>query len=475
MTPDMLLKKQVESFIAAIAPLEDAYQNDNFAYVAVRTPAGFVIVRGYLHLSINEGPPLLPHFQSATIRAGHFRLTDVKLNRRQFIDCTCGGVIPTPDGELLFPTHNGHPGAQFIPFHPEGLKTQSRLCMLRLLGSETRQHTDSEALNWELRAADPPYDGLVDLLTEYRLFQLADVSTIEVVAYSVCAIDARSTIDGEGARMAIQLASSLSRENVSAGYRIIDQGKTVARGRFVGTDFTWADEGVHQLGTRDFNVPRAAVVHAMTNYNAIAQHHFFFGDPKTFQNPRRAALEVLDITESFLTDIVEKASGRANRPEKNNFEAIIPWIFWTHGFCVTHIGGVPQLQELPDIIMTTPAGHFVVVECTVGMLKGDQKLQKLHDRALAVRRGLDASKQQHLRVLPMIVTAKTVEEIRPDITEAEKLGVFVVARAQIDQLIEQTIIISNPDLMFERAEATVKAALEKHPLAFLPVPDAPNG
>jgi hypothetical protein len=469
MTPDMNLKKQINSFVAATAPLDEAYKHDNFAYVAVNTPTGFVIIRGYLHLSVNAGPALLPHFQSHSIRAGHFRLTDLNVDRAQLIEQICSGKITTPDGDLLFPGNNGNHGAQFIPFHPEGLKSQSRLCMLRIFGTETRDYLDLQALDWELRAAVTPYDGINDLLIEYRLFQLADVSTIEIVAYSTCAVDQRSTIDGEVAHLAVQIAPSLTPEKFSAGYRIIDQGKTVARGRFNGNDFAWTDEGPHHLGRKDFAVPRAAVVHAMANYNGVAQQHLYFGDPKTFQNSRRAVLEALDITQTFLTDIVAKTQGRMNRAEKDNFEAIIPWLFWEHGFGVAHIGGVPQLQDTPDIILATPAGNFVVVECTVGMLKGDQKLQKLHDRALAVRRGLDASKQQHLHVLPMIVTAKTLEEVQPDIPEAEKLGIYVVARAQIDQLIERTLFVSNPDTMFEQTLATVKAAQAKHVASVLPL------
>jgi hypothetical protein len=404
----------------------------------------------------------LPLFQSESIRAGHFRLADLGLDRVQLIEHISSGTIPTPNGDLLFLGNDGRYGAQFDPFHPEGLKTQSRLCVLRFLGSDLRELLDTQSLDWELRGATPPYDGIFELLNEYRLFQLAEIGTIEVVAYSVCAVDHRSAVDGEQAHFAFQLAPSLSPEGFSAGFRIIDQGKTVARSRIAGTEFTWQDEGFHQFGTKDLAVPRAAVVHAVATYNGAAQHHFFFGDPNTFQNPRRAALEALDISKAFLGEIVEKAGARANRAEKNNFEAIVPWIFWAHGFGITHIGAVPQLQEAPDAVMTTPSGHFVVMECTVGMLKGDQKLQKLHERALAVRRGLDASKQQHLRVLPIIVTAKTLDEVRPDIPEAEKLGIFVVARAQLDQLIERTLFLPTPDMMFERAEAAVKAAFEKH-------------
>ena len=102
-------------------------------------------------------------------------------------------------------------------------------------------------------------------------------------------------------------------------------------------------------------------------------------------------------------------------------------------------------QDAADIILCTPNGNFAVVECTTGLLKAENKLPNLHDRSQAVRRNLDASNAEHLRVLPVLVTSKTLEEIRPDIEQAEKLGIHVLTRENIERLAERTIIPHNAD------------------------------
>jgi len=457
MTPEMILEKQIGDFGKAIEPLKDAYKFDNFSYVSIRTNAGFVLVRGYLHLAINDKAAILPPFESANVRAGHFRLKEMNIDRAAFISQICSGTIETPNGDILFQPNNRNYGAHFQPYHPEGSKNQRRLGVLQLFGADIREHLDIVALDWELRGASPPYDGLSDLLGEYRLFSLSDISTIEIVAYEVCAIDNRSTVEGETAHFIVEIAPELNPAFLRIGYRIFDRGAVSRRGYLPGASFSWATEDGQRIGRLDFAVGRAAVVHAIASYGGIAQHHYFFGDPSTFQNPRRAALEALDIDQSLFDEVLGRTLGR--HPDSRSFEAAVGWLLWMQGFNPVHIHGPAEPPDCPDLIVSTPSGHFAVVECTIGLLKAGHKLQHLHDRATAIRRGLDASNQQHLRVLPIIVTAKNRDEIRPDIEEAQKLGIYVITRSQLEAAIAQTILPSNADVLYERAESAVQQAL----------------
>src|SRR5262249_33622493 len=51
-----------------------------------------------------------------------------------------------------------------------------------------------------------------------------------------------------------------------------------------------------------------------------------------------------------------------------------------------------------------PEGGFCPYECTTGLLKADDKVSLLIDRAERVRQGVVASNNQHLRVLPVIIS-----------------------------------------------------------------------
>src|SRR5215216_183067 len=129
-------QKTIDEFFAAIAAIEKGFQYVGFSYLAVRFDARFVLLHGrvFLNTSVPPGPAV--HFQSAHVRAGHYRLTELKLNIRELIDRLKSGTLPTPDGELLFPRSSGNCAASFIPLHPEGLQEQRRIGVLTIMGGE---------------------------------------------------------------------------------------------------------------------------------------------------------------------------------------------------------------------------------------------------------------------------------------------------------------------------------------------------
>src|SRR5262249_39638705 len=153
---------------------------------------------------------------------------------------------------------------------------------------------DRPTLDWTLRAANPPFDGLQDLINEYRLGQLTDTSTIEIVAYNVAAVDGTSNVNGQTANFQVRTSLGLSPEKFSTGYRVLTQGKVVDRGNLGGDRFQWTDHADHRVGLASFAVPRAAVVQAIPQYGGIAQQFYWFTDPATAQNPRMAAFDAFD-------------------------------------------------------------------------------------------------------------------------------------------------------------------------------------
>lgn len=134
------------------------------------------------------------------------------------------------------------------------------------------------------------------------------------------------------------------------------------------------------------------------------------------------------------------------------------WIFC----CSPIIGGIDRTQDAVDLIATTPKGDFAVIECTTGLLKSDNRLPLLTARAARVRLGIDVSNNKHLRVLPVIVTCPTRAEIVADIEQAEKLGVLVISRENLEQAVTRTLVFPNADQLYEEAIKTVESAKTKY-------------
>jgi hypothetical protein len=457
-------RKYVDDFFAAIAPFEVAFHHVNFSYIAIKKGAQFEIVCGRVFL--NTAPPTgLPQpFASSNIRAGHYKLSDLGGDVRNLMAQLIEGKVPTPNGPLHLPTPpGGMSAASFVPFHPEGLQKQHRVNVLTLMGGQLEPIPQPD-IDWEIKAGTPPYDSLQELAQVFGLGGItAPTAVVEFIAYNVCAIDgAKSIISGTNADIHALAARGLSHDLVTLGYRIYLPGKPAERGTIPGAAMKWMEEEQFDRGRVDVPVPAAAVMNCTISCSGIAQSHFWLSDPEQVQNPRRAAYETFDPKLENLKSIIANAQTRGQ--DAREFETAVAWLLWMLGFSVAHLGTGRRSRDAPDQVIVAPSGNFAVIECTTGLLKAENKLALLYDRAEAVRRKLAVSNNAHLRVLPVIVTSKTLGEITPDIEAAEKLGAAVLTREGLDQMLDRTLLQPDADQVYSQAEQAVSAALAKYPI-----------
>ena len=453
----------IDDFFCAIEPLHKENKNPrSFNYLAVKHGEDFYLVQGALIFNVAPSKTPLSHFRSDNIRAGNYLLSELNLDARGLVAALLSGQLQTPDGKLLFPgNESGNHGATYEPFHHEGLKNQSRFDVLTLLGGSQATYVRQPLFDWELRATPTPYEGLQELAFEYKIGSLRDVVSVEVISFNVAAVDFTSVVSGSSANLCVFLAHGLSTENLALGYRIFTQGRVESRSIIKGSAMQWTQTADHQRGTIDIDVPNAAVIQCFVSYCGIAQHFGWLSDPKAMQNPKRAVFNSFDANLEILKDFLSKSGGKGRNAR--DLKSGIAWLLWMLGFSVAHLGGTDLMQEkAADLIATTPKGDFVVIECTTGLLKADNKLPLLIERAERVRAGVIASNNKHLRVLAAIVTSRPRAEIGADIEQAEKLGVLVISRENLEQAVSRTLVLPNAEQLYEEAIKTVESSKAKY-------------
>lgn len=181
----------------------------------------------------------------------------------------------------------------------------------------------------------------------------------------------------------------------------------------------WTEEDAHFRGIAPIKLPTASALNCVVSYDGVAQHHWWLVDPVQLQNARRAVYEAFDNRLETLKDIIAKALRKGE--DARDLEAGVGWLLWMLGVSVAQLGGARRTQDAADLIALS-SGDFAVIECTTGLLKADNKLPLPHDRAQTVRRALASSGHDHLRVLPIMVTSKTREDVRVEMEQAEQLG-----------------------------------------------------
>ena len=451
-------KENVDRFFSTITPWEEAYSHIGFSYFAVRKDGAINLLQGRLFL--HTAPSAIPHtqFETARVLVGYFPLSELGVSLHEFVvQLTETGEINTPIGKLVFPIEKDRgASAYFNAFHQEGIASGNRLPVLTLSGAQQNSYIEQPDIDWELKAASQPFDSLDELLAEYLLgiYRGRDFASVEVVATNVAAINFSSIVSGEVASPSVYLAKSLDKDKCKIGFRVFLHGKVMARNSIGGNELSWAEEGHFLHGVGTVKIPTGAVLHCVASYNGFAQHQGWVADPTNFQNPRRVSLESFDEKLELLRDyLFEEQKQRKNA---RDFESGVASLMWMLGFSVAQAGGGSRTTDAADILATTPKGNILVVECTTGLLKAENKLAILVDRTEAVRKRLVLSGNSHLKLLPVIVTAKTKDEVKADLEQAQKLGVVVVTRESLLEALQQTIAAPDPEIIFERAWGAVQ-------------------
>lgn len=446
-----LNRETIERFWADIAPWEAAYIHPGLSFFAVRHAGQLHVLHGRLFL--HTAPPTIPrkHFESVNAIAGYFPLAELGLTHRAMVDkIMASEPIQTPLGNLLLPL-DSNLSTHYLPFHPEGIGGGNRISVLLISGAQRHSYIQQPQLDWELKSASAPFDSLGELLGEYSLGGYkGDFAHIEVVALAAVEVDINSVVQGDSAKPALFLASSLNKADCHLGYRVLLHGQVMERGTISGADMEWVPGDHFMHGTGVLTIPSGAVLQCFATYRGFVHHQRWIADPALSQNPRRAALEEFDDKLVVLRDFLFEE--QKQRKDARDFEIGVAWLMWMLGFSVAHAGATPRTSEATDILATTPGGHMALVECTTGHIKADTKLAKLIERAQTVRRRLDASGNHHIRLLPVIVTALGRDEVKADLDQAQQLGVVVAAREDLSDALSRSIMLQNADLIFSEAE-----------------------
>jgi hypothetical protein len=418
-------------------------------------PAGDpFVVKARLRL-VPQGVDFAPrHFNWNGVVAESFSLADVNKTPREFVDDILAGRLTSPSGEINFPPqHGGSYAAQFLPLHPEGLEQQNRTAVLQVRGDDQNFPLNYAPLDWDLKAASPPYDSLTELCQDFGLGTLVEPACLfEAIANEVVLMDFACKVIGTSIELAAFAAQGLDTSQVSIAYRLYDKGEVVRREVVPGDQLVWSIVGKVQRGTVTIEVPPAAVLHCYARYSGVAYQHRWFNDPTVAQNPRRASYEHFDPNLELLREMFVPKDRHAR-----DLETAVGWLLWMLGFGVLHLGATKRLQDGPDLIATTPTEHYVVVECTTGQIKGESKLERLVARTATVRERLEQSNNKHLKVLPLMVTSMTQAEVAAGAQAAREHGVVVLAREDLFAALDRTLLLPRPDELYTEAESSMIA------------------
>lgn len=453
-------ERELIAYFEAIAGWRGAYRVARLHVLGVRTGETLELVAARIVLDPGSDTAVKAAFRAGRIEAHQILLNQEETDVQGVVRAlaSAAGFHVAGLGSFKLPSTE-QVGIYVAPptlLHPEGLSAGNRLAVLSIGGGHVTDLLPQPQSDWLLKAADFPYDSVQELAIDYGLGTLrGDRALLEVVARTAIEVLAESSVTATRANVGVSMASSLDRAQAKLGFRVVHQGRVIQRGAIQGKDLTWSERDLAVVGIGSVEVPVGSVVQCIASYAGQAHHVQWRADPTSFLNPRAAILALVDPSGS-LTQTYLRPEMPARGKAADDFEAAIAWLLWALGFSVASFGTHAKTRDAFDVIATTLRGDFLVVECTLGMLRAEGKLSRLAARTVYVRDSLAASNMTHLRVLPVIVTAMTGEQVAADAGPAAELGVLVITREDLDEVQNELVRFPDADSLFERGLRAVQ-------------------
>lgn len=429
-------------------------------YLGVRDERGLTIVsaRIYLRTEIRDAPKSL--FVGAAIEAGQWDIPLDSMSVEEVVNALVSkdGLALPGINRLRLPLDTEQEVFVAPPnlLHPEGLSVGNRLAVLGLVGGTCEHLVPQPESDWVVKASSTPFDSIQEVCFDYGLNALRQPRAIvEVVAGTAVEVLATSAVAGTSATLGLWVAGSLDKTKCRIGFRVLDRGKVHTRGSVSGEMLTWRKEGIALIGTTTLAIPAASIIQCIASYEGHAHHLQWLADPANFQNPRNAVLTLVDQGLQTLRAYLQPERPLRSRAA-DDFEDAIGWLLWVLGFSTATFGTNAKTRDAFDTVAVSPNGDFLVVECTLGLLRADSKLSKLVARAAKLRELLQASNMKHLRVLPVIVTSMSLEEVGADVSSAEAMGVLVMTRENLEDSLSEAMRWPDANRLFDRGIKTVQ-------------------
>lgn len=457
-----LNSENIDQFFRHVDGWVRAFRGRTFHYFGIAVGNEVHLCTARIRLQVRR-PPVRREIAIGRLRAGVIAIPGNHTRASEIVtSLVSGAAAPIGRGLIVKLPTDDRAGMYVAPptlLHPEGLSSGRRLSVLAIQAGMWPITENRLDMDWSLKSAREPYDSLTELLTELGL--AADHGpqrcSLDVVSAPPVEVLARSTIHDEEATIGTWMAKGLNRRRASLHYRILAKGKPAIRASLTGGQLTWEPEEGAVVGTTKIGVPRGAVVNCVASYDSVAQHSYWFADPKLIPNPRLQALTATDAALEALKATLTN-DGTPRGPVAKQFETAVAAVVWAYGLAPVQTDYADQTRDGPDMLAVAPSGGIAVIECTIGLLKAQNKLANLVRRSVAIRDRMQAAALVPPIVLPVIVTRLRRSEVEAELDAATDAGILVLTREDLEAAMNETLLLPDGDAVFRRGLEAVERA-----------------
>jgi hypothetical protein len=377
---------------------------------------------------IGKLPSASLRVNSNQIIAGSEKLTDYALNDlKELLKNLENGKLIIGDLSLTLEAKRG------LSFYTEMISNDRWFCdaHLKIKGDaqDPISSVETASINSQLRLANPPFDGLSDLLGNLNLPNtLTSHQESEIEIRISPPVDIRvdeSTLSTGKFKLVMYAHPKLDIKNISLAIREFPE--SLSSRRQVASHVKWkiGRNGL-QVGTLLIKTKNSFAVQAILMTGASTVRRQFFDDISKAPNRRLAIISCFD------KDLKMLKRALNGDIDSDGFETAINSLAYLMGFS----GSVMNEVDAPDIILSSPNENLVLVECTTRIKDFATKLGKLVDRKNALIASLKNSGDSR-KVYSYLVCSLPRNQIAFEEKVLAKHKVVLLTKESLNSLLEQ--------------------------------------
>lgn len=293
-----------------------------------------------------------------------------------------------------------------------------------------------------LRKSDPLFDGITDLSTWLDLKIPTDSSQSSQVNITISPpVDFLLTecfLANDSLKIRLIAHPLFNIESVNLGVRISPYDSLYGRIQLAKKIIWENSEDNFQMGTVSINLSQAESVLMMLMIGDVTVRRHWIIDPNKARNNRFLTIQHFD------KDLAMIKHAMFNGKEGRYFECAISSLLFMLGFSST----MQVETDSPDLIVSTPEGKLIIVECTLKIADFANKLGKLVARRGSLFKYLKDS-GHHADPIAILVCRQPRNEITVHNDELVSHKVILMCAEELESLLEQVRNLPNPDRLID--------------------------
>jgi hypothetical protein len=379
--------------------------------------------------------------RAGSLAAGQQQVADVpKSQLMAMVEEALAGVVVNGSHEMVLSAD----GAYQLHIAPMSGETWFHPLTCRVIGAAPNTAAiDRPALDTSLRASEPPFDGAEDLRNwlGLRLPASESLSSIAItVSPPVDLLIDRSGFIGDTLRLTLTSHRNADRSLVGLAIRAVPGGGLISRFQ-VADKITWSEtsSGLFE-GTVEIALPGESAALSMLLVGSETVRRHWFLHATNAPNYRIAAVKHFDV------DLRMIRQGLFDSPDSRRFEAAVAALLFVLGF-----SAAVQLEtDAPDIVVATPAGRIVLVECATRIADIGAKTGKLVDRRGALQKALRVGNKA-LDVSAALVCRLPRDQIAARSGDVSAMGVLLATAEDLNEALIRAEVSADADQILTEA------------------------